>query len=67
MWLIIRSSKGHNLNPYRPNPDQEEEEEKEDNTCVWIKDTNLHKKNTINQTWFCIAYTNQEEKEKGKR
>jgi hypothetical protein len=64
MLLIIRSSKGHNLNPHRPNPDEEEEE---DNTCVWIKDTNLHKKNTINQTRFCIAYTNQEEKEKGKR
>lgn len=43
MWLIVQSSKDKNPYPHHTNQDQEEEEE--DNTHVWIKDTNLHKKN----------------------
>jgi hypothetical protein len=50
----MQSSKGQNLiqYPHRPNPDQEEEEgdreegdREEDNIYVWIKDTNLRRKN----------------------
>ncbi|MDN5846815.1 MAG: hypothetical protein L0H53_11140 [Candidatus Nitrosocosmicus sp.] len=40
-----KRGKKQNQYPHHTNQDQEEVKEKEDNTCVWIKNTSLQKKN----------------------